>query len=222
MRDNAPANDSSHEGRCALGRCPRCGATVIETTERYACEKSLAEIGPCPFRLGKIVLAQPLDHRQVHLLLTTGRTELLHQFVSKSGRTFSAYLTIDDTAKVVFDFPPSPAEIASVPARQAPPEEPPPDKSCTVLLEAATQDLFRQNAFRITGLPVDASPREIAKHADRLKIMEELGQGASAHTGAFALSPPPTVDQIRDAIRKLKDPELRIIEIGRASCRERV
>src|SRR5262245_48144452 len=84
--------------------------------------------------------------------------------------------------------------------------------SCRPLLDAATPELFRANAFRITGLPVDATTREITKHADRLKMMEELGQGDSAHAAAFALKPPPTVDQIRDAIQKLKDPERRIVD----------
>lgn len=72
--------------------------------------------------------------------------------------------------------------------------------------------MFRANAFRITGLPVDATPRTIAKRSDELKMMEELGQGKSAHTGALALKTPPTVDQIRDAIQRLKDPEQRIID----------
>lgn len=53
---------------------------------------------------------------------------------------------------------------------------------------------------------------EIAKHADKLKTMEELGHGETAHTFAFALTPPPTVDQIRDAIKKLRDPEQRIVD----------
>ena len=57
---------------------------------------------------------------------------------------------------------------------------------CKPLIEAATKELFRNNAFRITGLPVDSTAREIGKHADKLKMMEELGHGASAHTAAFA------------------------------------
>ncbi|MEI9898154.1 MAG: hypothetical protein WDN28_30935 [Chthoniobacter sp.] len=72
--------------------------------------------------------------------------------------------------------------------------------------------MFRANAFRITGLPVDATTREITKHADKLKMMEELGQGKSAHTGAFALTPPPSIDQIRDAIQCLRDPERRLLD----------
>jgi hypothetical protein len=83
---------------------------------------------------------------------------------------------------------------------------------CSPLLEAANKDLFVSNAFRITGLPVEASAREIAKHADKLRLMEELGRGATAHTGAFALKPPPTLDQIRDATRKLNDPQHRLID----------
>jgi hypothetical protein len=83
---------------------------------------------------------------------------------------------------------------------------------CKSLLDASTPELFRNNAFRITGLPVDATTREITKHADKLKMMEELGQGKSVHTGALALKTPPTVDQIREAIQRLKDPELRIID----------
>jgi hypothetical protein len=84
--------------------------------------------------------------------------------------------------------------------------------TCKPLLDIATPEMFRTNAFRITGLPVDATARAIAKHADKLKMMEELGQGKSVHTGAFAFQNPPTVDQIREAIQRLKDPEQRIID----------
>ncbi len=83
---------------------------------------------------------------------------------------------------------------------------------CKPLLDVATPELFRTNAFRITGLRVDATTREIAKHTDKLKMMEELGQGKSVHTGAFALKTPPSVDQIREAIQRLKEPEQRIID----------
>lgn len=83
---------------------------------------------------------------------------------------------------------------------------------CKPLIEAATKDLFRRNAFRITGLPVDATPRDVGRHADKLKMMIELGHGASAHTSAFPLNPPATADQIREATQRLKDSEQRIID----------
>jgi hypothetical protein len=47
---------------------------------------------------------------------------------------------------------------------------------CKTLIDAATKDLFRKNAFRITGLSVDATTREVARHADKLKMLAELGQ----------------------------------------------
>jgi hypothetical protein len=80
-----------------------------------------------------------------------------------------------------------------------------------ILLGQAGLDLYRENAFRVTGLAVDASTKEIARHADKLKIMEELGQRDAAPPSAFPLNPPSSVDQIRDAIRRLRDPEKRLI-----------
>src|ERR1700693_3155112 len=83
---------------------------------------------------------------------------------------------------------------------------------CRPLLDAATIVIFRNNAFRITGLPVDATTREIRKQGDKLKMMEELGQGQAMHASVFAIRPPPTVYQIRDALRRLEDPETRLVE----------
>jgi hypothetical protein len=83
---------------------------------------------------------------------------------------------------------------------------------CRPLLEAATSQLYRANAFRITGLAADTTTRDISRRTDQLKLMAELGDGESAHTGAYALKPPPALDLIRDAIQKLKDPERRIID----------
>jgi hypothetical protein len=83
---------------------------------------------------------------------------------------------------------------------------------CKPLIEAANRELFRNNAFRITGLAVDTTTREISRRADKLKLMAELGDGESVHTAAYALKPPPTLDHIREAIQKLKDPERRIID----------
>jgi hypothetical protein len=81
-----------------------------------------------------------------------------------------------------------------------------------VLVEEASLGLYRENAFRITGLPVEASAKEIAKHLDKLKMMEELGQGGAAHASWFALNPSPSLDQIKEANRRLTDPQRRLID----------
>lgn len=82
---------------------------------------------------------------------------------------------------------------------------------CKPLLGAVGPDLYQCNAFRITGLPVDASTRDISKHANKIKMMVELGHSGVATGGAMPLQPPPTVHQIRAAVETLKDPETRLV-----------
>lgn len=97
---------------------------------------------------------------------------------------------------------------------QAAPAIPPSGKAptCQPLIEAAHLNIYRENAFRITGLAVDASAKEVARHADKLRMMEELGHGRAANQSAFAPYPPPSVDQIREAMQRLRDPEKRLID----------
>ncbi len=42
---------------------------------------------------------------QAAKLLATGRTDVLTQYVSKSGKTFPAHLRLTDKGKVEFEFP---------------------------------------------------------------------------------------------------------------------
>jgi DNA topoisomerase-3 len=93
-------------GMEAVGNCPKCNSRVFETDIDYICEKSQAEIKPCKFKLGKVILQQPVDRAQAIKLLANGRTDLLSNFISKAGRPFPAYLVMDDSGKVTFDFPP--------------------------------------------------------------------------------------------------------------------
>lgn len=83
---------------------------------------------------------------------------------------------------------------------------------CKPLIDAATKDLFRKNAFRITGLPVDASRTEIARRENELTLRAGLGQDAHTQTAAFPIKPPPSLDEIREAFRNLRDPEKRLID----------
>jgi hypothetical protein len=80
------------------------------------------------------------------------------------------------------------------------------------MAQSAHLNIYRENTFRITGLSVDSSEREIKKHAEKLKLLAGLGQGRTANKAAFALSPPPSVEQIRTAMQRLKEPELRLID----------
>lgn len=83
---------------------------------------------------------------------------------------------------------------------------------CKALLDTCTPLVYRENAFRITGLFVDASARDIKRRIDDLRQAEEMGEAEAEHVHTFALKPPPSVEQIRTAAKRLQDAERRLIE----------
>ena len=107
-------------------------------------------------------------------------------------------------------------EIVPAPARKNTLKEPKAraaeSTECKTLLTACTPLLYAHNAFRITGLPVDSSTRDIKRRVDDLKAAAEMGDDDGEHTHAFAVKPAPTVDHIREAAQRIQDPERRIIE----------
>jgi DNA topoisomerase-3 len=74
------------------------------------CEHATGPNQTCDFKSGKIILQQPVPSEQMHKLLTSGRTDLLENFISnKTRRKFKAYLKFDpQQGKVVFEFEPRP------------------------------------------------------------------------------------------------------------------
>ena len=201
-----------------VGSCPKCGSDVLELDAEYCCKGR-----ECRFKLKGIILSQVIAPAQASKLLHDGRTDLLSGFVSaKSGRQFSAWLVLDEAGKITFEFPKQEPQEATpiqfqtqeaVPPQTAEKQRPRSSGDCKPLLDAATKDLFRNNAFRITGLSVEATDPEVKKHAHKLKLMADVNRTAAVHTGAVALQPPPTPDQIREATgRLIKDPEVRLID----------
>jgi len=87
-----------------VATCPICGGRVFDAGTQYLCEKSQADKKPCKFKMSKVILQQPIDREQLQKLCAEGRTDLLPNFVSKSGKPFSAFLVLDDQQKVVFEF----------------------------------------------------------------------------------------------------------------------
>ena len=112
QRDQDDGEPIDLSGLESLGKCPKCGGGVYEYGLAYACEKALTPPRSCDFRTGKIILQRPIEREQVVKLLTTGRTDLLHKFVSKKGRPFSAFLVAGADGKVGFEFAPRPAKPA--------------------------------------------------------------------------------------------------------------
>ena len=100
-----PAPKLDFSGQEPLGKCPRCGSRVFESETDYLCEKSQADKKPCKFKTGKTILQRQIEREQLVKLLTTGKTDLLEKFISKTGRPFSAWLVLGDGGKVGFEFP---------------------------------------------------------------------------------------------------------------------
>ena len=110
--DGEPIDFSGHE---SLGPCPKCGKPVYAHGMAYMCEGTAANPRTCDFRSGQIILQRPIEPEQMKKLLTEGRTELLHRFISKKGRPFSAFLVKGPDGKVGFEF--APRAAAKTPAK---------------------------------------------------------------------------------------------------------
>src|SRR2546421_13061050 len=87
-----------------------------------------------------------------------------------------------------------------------------PSTECPILLQTATPDVFLRNPFRITGVAVDVTARDITKHLAQRKLRAELGEVEDVRTSQFAREPPPTIEEIRAAEQRLRIPEQRIVD----------
>jgi hypothetical protein len=79
-------------------------------------------------------------------------------------------------------------------------------------MEACTLELYKKNIFRITGLPVDATTKEIARQAQKLQMQEEMGGLITGSKPAFAFQIDPTSEEIRAALSRMKEPQHRLVD----------
>ncbi|MCX7865588.1 MAG: DNA topoisomerase III [Limisphaera sp.] len=106
-----------------LGPCPRCGAPVYEAGMHYVCAKAVGPDKACSFRVGRVILQQPVEPAQMRKILTEGKSDLLPGFISnRNHRKFEAYLVLQD-GDVKFEFAPREpgARTRRVRATAAPP-----------------------------------------------------------------------------------------------------
>jgi DNA topoisomerase-3 len=99
--ESQKVDPAQHE---ALGLCPMCKNGQVYVLDRaYACENAVATPKTCTFRVSKNILQREIPKEQVQKLVATGKTDLLHKFISKKGRPFSAHLKVEG-GKVGFEF----------------------------------------------------------------------------------------------------------------------
>jgi DNA topoisomerase-3 len=84
-----------------VGRCPRCGSSVIDRTGDYRCA-----IGPSPCGLSipKKIAQRMISPELAAVLLRHQKTMLLRGFQSRAGKRFSAALALGDDGKLTFEF----------------------------------------------------------------------------------------------------------------------
>ncbi|WP_026924162.1 hypothetical protein [Glycomyces arizonensis] len=80
------------------------------------------------------------------------------------------------------------------------------------LTSIAGVDLYRGNAFRLSGLPVDASLRRVRRRSTEIEAADRLGAELPSPGGPLPVDPPPASTEILDALRRLHDPTARIVD----------
>jgi DNA topoisomerase-3 len=97
-------------GLMPVGKCPKCGGNVFDTEQGYLCENSQKDSKACKFKIGKIILEQPIEPAQAQKILAEHKSDLLNKFISKAGKPFPAFLVMDGKGKITFEFPPRDGE----------------------------------------------------------------------------------------------------------------
>ncbi|MFB9907497.1 hypothetical protein [Allokutzneria oryzae] len=81
------------------------------------------------------------------------------------------------------------------------------------LLEpVANPDLYRRNAFRLSGLPVDATARDLRRRGEHLRAAERLGAPVTVTSSPLPPVPAPEPAAVREALSIVRDPTRRIVE----------
>ncbi len=95
-----PAYDIGVAGEEA-GICPKCGKAVTRGQYGYGCS---GYKDGCKFRIPLSLCGRCVPINEAKNLLAVNRTRKLDGFISKSGKTFSASLKMDEEHKVIFVF----------------------------------------------------------------------------------------------------------------------
>lgn len=86
----------------------------------------------------------------------------------------------------------------------------PPVGEYQALLDLVSPQLYDHNAFRITGLSVHSSLREISKATERLEMIAKGFGVAEVAPNSFS-NTPPAAEELRAALHCLKSPEQRLL-----------
>ncbi|WP_020666134.1 hypothetical protein [Amycolatopsis nigrescens] len=80
-----------------------------------------------------------------------------------------------------------------------------------VLRELTGAGMYRNNVFRMTGLPTSASPQQIRRRREEAALAAQLGMPPAAASGELPLAPAPDRDAVNAAFESLRNPVLRLV-----------
>ncbi|EXG82531.1 hypothetical protein [Cryptosporangium arvum] len=83
----------------------------------------------------------------------------------------------------------------------------------SALRAASPVELYRFNAFRVTGLPVDATPAEVRRSASQLRAAHALGVDAQLPGQVLPLTPAPSHELVEQALARLRDPISQVVDM---------
>ena len=83
-------------GRTVVGKCPRCGSNVTESKKGYFCERNDCHFGL--WRDNRLLTAKKINltKKMAEALLKDGRTYASGIFSEKTGKTYDAYILLED------------------------------------------------------------------------------------------------------------------------------
>jgi hypothetical protein len=81
------------------------------------------------------------------------------------------------------------------------------------VMAMATEDLYRNNLFRILAVPIHAGPMEVRQRLKKLEMQRKLGLSAQGDSSAILpFSPPPSSEAAAKAMEKMNDPVARFLD----------
>ena len=83
-------------GRAFVGKCPRCGSDVTESKKGYFCERNDCHFGL--WRDNRFLAAKKINltKKMAETLLKDGKTYASGIFSEKTGKTYDAYIVLED------------------------------------------------------------------------------------------------------------------------------
>ncbi|MEE4165343.1 MAG: DNA topoisomerase III [Desulfocapsaceae bacterium] len=90
----------------SLGKSPIDQTEVYETETGYMSSSALENDQKNGLKISKIILLKEIVPEHVQQLLGSGKRSLIKGFISKKKRPFDAYLLLEKTGKISFEFPP--------------------------------------------------------------------------------------------------------------------